>query len=40
MNSSAGLTAVVPLGVMTVTSTLPADPPGERAVTDVGPLTV
>ena len=37
---SAGLVVEVPLGVLTVTSTVPADSAGLVAVTDVALLTV
>ena len=40
MNWSAELVALVPAGVMTVTSTVPADPAGETAVTWVAETTV
>ncbi len=39
MNSSAVPVALVPLGVMTVTSTVPAAPAGDVAVTEVGETT-
>jgi hypothetical protein len=40
VNWSAGLVADVPPGVITVTSTVPAEAAGDVAVTDVGELTV
>ncbi len=40
MNSSAGEVALVPPGVVTMTSTVPAGPAGEVAVTDVAEPTV
>ena len=40
MNSSAGLTALVPAGVMTVTLTVPVVPGGELTVIEVGEPTL
>jgi hypothetical protein len=40
VNSSAELVALVPLGVVTVTFTVPADPAGDVAVIDVEEFTV
>ena len=40
MNRSAGTVAEVPLGVVTVTSTVPADPAGEVTVIDVAESAV
>ena len=40
MNWSAELVALVPLAVVTVTFTIPADPAGDVAVIDVAELTV